>query len=217
MSAPTAHRHTQVAITERDARLTQTDQQRKKVQRQKVWWHYSQSEVSPLGGDHPALFLHRRAQAEANRCACEVLSNDIALSDKYAQARAVRDTDPLKAQALLVEARAMAKQGEALTQAYDSATKAHLATMLHVLAVALAHKAQQVAVRKVAEVLYSLKVLDHSEPQTTAPPEVSNAVAHSDTAPPVATGDASTAPPARTANTDQLTATNARKGVVLLP
>jgi hypothetical protein len=217
MTAPATHTQPQQTITERDARLTPTDRQRKKVQRQKVWWQYSQGEVSPLGGDHPALFLHRRAQAEANRCAFAVLDNDLTVSDLYKQAQAVRDTDPLQAKALLQQARGMSEQSESLQKAYETASQAHLATMVHVLAVAVAHKAQQVAVRKVAEVLYAVNVITGADTPTQAPPE-KQTFTHADKAPQVASNDASTAPPlgVQKRTLDQ-TATMRTKGVVLTP
>ena len=217
MPAPATHVQPQTAITELDARLTPTDRQRKQVQRKKVWWEYSQGELSPLGGDHPALFLHRRAQTEANRCACAVLDSDLAVSDLYKQAQAVRDTDPLQAKALLAQARALSEQSASLQQAYDTASKAHLATMVHVLAVALAHKAQQNAVRKVAEVLYAVNVITGADTDTQAPP-AKQSFTHTDQAPQVATNDASTAPPVGVAKrTLDQTATIAHKGVVLTP
>lgn len=217
MTAPATHVHRQQAITERDARLAPTDRQRKQIQRKKVWWQYSQSEISPLGGDHPALFLHRRAQAEANRCAFALLDSDLAVVDLYKQAQAVRDTDPIQAKALLQQARAMSEQSTGLQKAYDTATQAHLATMVHVLAVAVAHKAQQNAVRKVAEVLYAVNVITGADTQTQAPPD-KQTFTHADKAPQVATNDASTAPPECVAQrTLDLTATMRTKGVVLTP
>jgi len=217
MTAPATHQQGQTVIGEPDARLTPTDRKRKQVQRKKVWWQYSQGEVSPLGGDHPALFLHRRAQTEANRQACAVMDNHLELVNLYQEAQAVRDTDPLKAKALLQQARALAEQGNALQSAYDSATQAHLATMVHVLAVAVAHKAQQTAVRKVAEVLYALNIITGADTDTQAPPDKRTFTPHS-AAPQLATGDASTAPPARFVHnplTDRKLC--ARKGVVLTP
>lgn len=217
MTAPATHVQPQQAITELDARLAPTDRQRKQIQRKKLWWQYSQGEISPLGGDHPALFLHRRAQTEANRCASACLSHQIKMVDTYQQAQQVRDTDPIKAKALLQQARAMAEAGEKLSTAYDTATQAHLATMVHVLAVAVAHKAQQKAVRKVAEVLYAVNVITGADTQTQAPPDKQTFM-HADKAPQVATNDASTAPPLCVAKrTLDLTAKMRTKGVVLTP
>lgn len=217
MTAPATHVQPQQGISEPDARLTPVDRQRKAVQRKAVWWRYSQSEISPLGGDHPALFLHRRAQTEANRTACAVLDHDIELVNLYKQAQAVRDTDPIQAKALLQQARAMSEQGASLQKAYDSATQAHLATMVHVLAVAVAHKAQQNAVRKVAEVLYAVNVITGANTQTEAPPD-KQTFTHADKATPVANSDASTAPPLAVAKrTLDPTATRCTKGVVLTP
>jgi hypothetical protein len=217
MTAPATHVQPQTAITEPDARLLPVDRQRKQVQSKKVWWQYSQGEISPLGGDHPALLLHRRAQTEANRCAVAVLDGDLAVTDLYKQAQAVRDSDPLQAKALLQQARALSEQNAALQQAYESASKAHLATMVHVLAVALAHKAQQNAVRKVAEVLYAVNVITGADTATQAPPD-RQTFTHADQAPQVATNDASTAPPMGVAiKTLDLTATMRTKGVVLTP
>ena len=150
--------------------LSATDQKRKMLRRKKVWWQYSQNEVSPLGGDHPALFLNRRAEQEANKCAFQVLDHHLEISATYQQAQQVRDTDPLQAKALLQQARALAEQGESLSKAYETATQAHLATMVHVLAVAVAHKAQQTAVRKVAQVLYAVNVISGADTDTQAPP-----------------------------------------------
>lgn len=217
MTAPATHTQPQQAITELDVRLTPTDRKRKHVQRQKAWWQYSQGEVSPLGGDHPALFLHRRAQAEANRCAFAVMDNDLTTSDLYKQAQAIRDTDPIQAKALLQQARGLSKQSESLTKAYETASQAHLATMVHVLAVAVAHKAQQVAVRKVAEVLYAVNVLTNADTDTQAPPE-KQTFTHADTAPVVANGDVTTAPPlGDLKRTLDQTATMRTRGVVLTP
>jgi len=217
MTAPATHAQPQQAISELDARLTPTDRKRKHVQRQKAWWQYSQGEVSPLGGDHPALLLHRRAQTEANRTAFAVLDHDTQLVSLYQQAQAVRDTDPLQAKALLQQARAMSEQGESLHRAYETATQAHLATMVHVLAVAVAHKAQQKAVRKVAEVLYAVNVITGADTDTQAPPQKQSFV-HADKAPQVASNDASTAPPVGVATqTLDQTATMRTEGVVLTP
>lgn len=217
MTAPATHVQPQQVITELDARLTPADRQRKHIKRKKVWWQYSQGEVSPLGGDHPALLLHRRAQVEANRTAFAVLDHDTELVNLYKQAQAVRDTDPIKAKALLQQARAMSEQGESLQKAYETASQAHLATMVHVLAVAVAHKAQQKAVRKVAEVLYAVKVITGADTPTQAPPE-KQSFTHADTAPQVATNDASTAPPLAVATqTLDRNATMRTKGVVLTP
>jgi hypothetical protein len=217
MTAPATHAQPQQAITELDARLAPTDRQRKHIQRKKVWWQYSQGEVSPLGGDHPALFLHRRAQTEANRCAFALMDNDLTVSDLYKQAQQVRDADPIQAKALLQQARALSEQNTGLQKAYDTASQAHLATMVHVLAVAVAHKAQQNAVRKVAEVLYAVKVITGADTPTQAPPE-KQTFTHADTAPQVATNDASTAPPLCVARqTLDRNATMRTKGVVLTP
>ena len=181
--------------------LSATDQKRKMLRRKKVWWQYSQNEVSPLGGDHPALFLNRRAEISAT----------------YQQAQQVRDTDPLQAKALLQQARALAEQGESLSKAYETATQAHLATMVHVLAVAVAHKAQQTAVRKVAQVLYAVNVISGADTDTQAPPHLRTLTPHSE-APQIASNDASTAPPTGVANkTLDRHANYAHKGVVLTP
>ena len=217
MTAPATHAQQQQAITELDARLAPTDRQRKQIQRKKVWWQYSQGDISPLGGDHPALFLHRRAQTEANRCAFALMDNDLTVSDLYKQAQQVRDTDPIQAKAFLQQARAMSEQSTGLQKAYDTASQAHLATMVHVLAVAVAHKAQQNAVRKVAEVLYAVNVITGADTQTQAPPD-KQTFTHADKAPQVATNDASTAPPLAVAKqTLDQTATMRTKGVVLTP
>lgn len=217
MTAPATHVQPQQGISEPDARLTPIDRQRKAVQRKKVWWQYSQSDISPLGGDHPALFLHRRAQTEANRCAVALMNNDLSVSDLYKQAQQVRDTDPIQARALLQQARAVSEQSNGLQKAYDTATQAHLATMVHVLAVAVAHKAQQNAVRKVAEVLYAVNVITGADTQTEAPPD-KQTFTHADKATPVANSDASTAPPLAVAKrTLDQTATRCMEGVVLTP
>jgi hypothetical protein len=196
MGAPATHAAPQRLITEPDVRLAPVDRQRKQVQLRKDWWRYSQDDVSPLGRDHPALLIHRRAQQHANSCASAVLSHDMTMTDKYRQASALVHSDPDAAQALLREVRAMAKQGEALTQAYDTATQAHLATMLHLLAVAVSHKTQQVAVRKVAEALYGLAAQDQPEraEATQAPPD-RQLFTHADAAL-MASADAGEAPPA---------------------
>ena len=129
----------------------------------------------------------------------------------------MRDTDPLQAKALLQQARAMSEQGESLHRAYETATQAHLATMVHVLAVAVAHKAQQVAVRKVAEVLYAVNVLTGADTDTQAPPE-KRTFTHADTAPVVANSDVTTAPPlGDLQRTLDQTATMRTRGVVLTP
>ena len=197
--------------------MSATDQKRKMLRRKKAWWQYSQNEVSPLGGDHPALFLHRRAQQEANKCAYEVLDHATELSTTYHQAQQVRDTDPLQAKALLQQARALSEQGASLSKAYETASQAHLATMVHVLAVAVAHKAQQTAVRKVAQVLYAVNVITGAETDTQAPAHLRTFTPHSE-APQIASNDASTAPPTNVANKtlDQI-ANYAHKGVVLTP
>lgn len=197
--------------------LSPTDQKRKMVRRKKAWWQYSQNEVSPLGGDHPALFLHRRAEQEANKCAYKCLDLHLDLVATYEQARQVRDTDPLQAKALLQQARALAEQGDSFGKAYETATQAHLATMVHVLAVAVAHKAQQVAVRKVAQVLYAVNVITGAETDTQAPAHLRTSTPHSE-APQIASNHASTAPPTNVANkTLDRHANYAHKGVVLTP
>ncbi len=197
--------------------MSATDQKRKMIRRKKAWWQYSQNEVSPLGGDHPALFLHKRAEEEANKCAFAVLDHHLELSTTYQQAQAVRDSDPLQAKAFLQQARALAEQGEGLSKAYETATQAHLATMVHVLAVAVAHKAQQTAVRKVAQVLYAVKVITGADTDTQAPEHLRTFTPHSE-APQIASNEASTAPPTGVA-TKHLTKsqTMRTKGVVLTP
>lgn len=197
--------------------LSPTDQRRKLIQRKTAWAQFANSKNSPLGGDHPALFLHKRAEVEANRTACKLLDLHIDLVTTYEKAQAVKDTDPLQAQALMQQARALGEQGESLHRTYETATQAHLATMVHVLAVAVAYKAQQTAVRKVAEVLYAVNVITGADSDTQAPAHLRTFTPHSE-APQLASNHASTAPPTGVANKtlDQI-ANYAHKGVVLTP
>lgn len=213
MTAPTPP---QFAATD-DRQLSPADRRRKHIQRKRVWAQYSQTKTSPLGADHKALLLHRLAQSEANKYATQLLDHHLALVATYEKAQAMKHSDPLQAQALMQQARVLAEQGNALQIAYETASQAHAATMGHVLATANAYIAQQKAVRKVAEVLYALNVLDIANTATQAPMQLQTFTPHS-TAPQIATGDASTAPPTSVANKtlDQI-ANYAHKGVVLTP
>jgi hypothetical protein len=200
-----------------DRQLSPTDQRRKLIGRKVVWAQFADNKHSPLGSDNPALLLHKRAEVEANRTACQLLDLHLDLVATYEKAQAVKDTDPLQAQALMQQARALGNQGESLHRTYETATQAHLATMVHVLAVAVAHKAQQVAVRKVAEVLYAVKVITGADTDTQAPAHLRTFTPHSE-APQIASNHASTAPPASVANkTLDRHANYAHKGVVLTP
>jgi hypothetical protein len=174
-----------------------TDRQRSKLQLSAVFRRYSDTDATPMGSDHEAVVLQKVACLQANAAACAVLDRSITLADAYRRARELmQQGDEVAAAAVLTEAKALRSDEERLQNAYHSAAAVHLATMVHLLNAALVANARRKAHDELAQTLFAPFVSAEQvrTEATQAPADRQHFVATAE-APPLATGDAGTAPP----------------------
>jgi hypothetical protein len=191
--------------------LNATDLQRNKVGRNATFWRYSKAETSPLGSDHSAVVLHKYAQQSANVAACNYLNRSISIGDCYKRARQLQhEGDFVAAAAELGQAKVLRSDEERLEKAYNTAAAVHLATMVHLLTVALAENAKRTAQKELAQSIFAPFVNAEavSAEAQQAPAERQTFTAPTET-PPLASSDAGAAPPVRTTEaTDLATSTH---------
>lgn len=186
------------------AALTEADRQRKQLSVNAVFHRYSDTDATPLGSDHKAVVLQHVASQQANAAACAVLDRSITLADAYRRARELlQQGDEVAAAAVLTEAKVLRDDEQRLQKQYDSAAAVHLATMVHLLNVALVENARRKAHAELAQSIFAPFVSAEQvrTEATQAPADRQHFVATAE-APPLATGDAGAAPPVRIISTD---------------
>mgnify|MGYP006274263695 CR=1 FL=1 len=180
--------------------MSDTDAQRKRLSVNPTFWRYSSTDASPLGTDHKAVVLQKVAERNANAAAFQMLSRSITLGDCYKRARQLQhEGDFVAAAAELGQAKLLGADEKRLEQAYNTAAAVHLATMLHLLTVALAESAKRTAQKELAQTFFAPFVSAEavSTEAKQAPAERQTFTAPTE-APPLANSDAGAAPPVRT-------------------
>jgi hypothetical protein len=179
--------------------MSDTDAQRKRLSVNPTFWRYSNTDASPLGTDHKAVVLQKVAERNANTAAFQMLSRSITLGDCYKRARQLQhEGDFVAAAAELGQAKLLGADEKRLEQAYNTAAAVHLATMMHLLTVALAENAKRTAQKELAQTFFAPFVSAEavSAEAKQAPAERQTFTAPTE-APPLASSDAGAAPPVR--------------------
>ena len=187
------------ATKQRRQQLSATDAQRNRLSVNPTFWHYSDTNTSPLGTDHKAVVLHKVAQEQANLAGSEWLSRSISIGECYKRARELqKQGDFVAAAAELGQAKVLNHDEQRLEKAYNTAAAVHLATMMHLLTVALAENAKRTAQKELAKTIFApfVNAETVSAEAKQAPAERQTFTAPTE-APPLASSDAGAAPPVR--------------------